>query len=146
VILPLAGFRSRAGAMEPILVWIATTAGSIVGALGRRLGYNRLRHLAGKRWFLITSPEGLDHGRSLFDRTDSCVVAAACCLPGPPQHCLSASRDLRDALTPIRSFHRRQLRPLERCRAAVFFARQPGRWVRIRHGAMDSDGGGKGSK
>jgi hypothetical protein len=35
------------GAMQPILVWIATNAGSIVGALGRRLGYNRLRRLAG---------------------------------------------------------------------------------------------------
>jgi membrane protein DedA with SNARE-associated domain len=86
VILPLAGFRSRDGAMQPIHVWIAATAGSVIGALalyglGRRLGYDRLRRLAGKRWFFITSPEDLDHGRSLFDRHGSWVVAGARCIP-----------------------------------------------------------------
>jgi membrane protein DedA with SNARE-associated domain len=86
VILPLAGFRSRDGAMQPILVWIAATAGSVIGALvlyglGRQLGYDRLHRLAGKRWFLISSPEDLDHGRSLFDRHGSWVVAGARCIP-----------------------------------------------------------------
>jgi membrane protein DedA with SNARE-associated domain len=86
VILPLAGFRSRVGAMQPIHVWVAATVGSVIGALilyalGRRLGYDRLRRLAGKRWFFISTPEDLDRGRSLFERHGSWVVAGARCVP-----------------------------------------------------------------
>ena len=73
VILPLAGFRARSGAMHPVAVWLAATLGALVGALilyllGRVLGYERLRRLAGKRWFVLTSVEDLERGRSLFDR------------------------------------------------------------------------------
>lgn len=86
VILPLAGFLSRDGAMQPIHVWVAATVGSVIGALvlyalGRRLGYDRLHRLAAKRWFFISSPEDLDHGRSLFERHGSWMVAGARCIP-----------------------------------------------------------------
>lgn len=86
LVLPLAGFRSRDGSMQPVLVWLAATTGSLLGAvilyaLGRWLGYERLHQLASKRWFLITSPEDLDRGRRLFDRHGSWVVAAARCVP-----------------------------------------------------------------
>jgi membrane protein DedA with SNARE-associated domain len=86
VILPLAGFRARSGAMHPVAVWLAATLGALAGALilyllGRVLGYERLRRLAGKRWFVLTSVEDLERGRSLFDRYGSWVVAAARCVP-----------------------------------------------------------------
>jgi membrane protein DedA with SNARE-associated domain len=86
VILPLAGFRARDGALHPIAVWVSATAGSVIGAfilygLGRWLGYDRLRRLAEKPWFIITSAADLHHGRELFRRHGSWVVVAARCVP-----------------------------------------------------------------
>lgn len=70
-ILPLAGFRAKAGALNVWLVWPAATAGSVAGALvlyglGRWFGNDRLRRLAGHRWFILASQGDLDRGERLF--------------------------------------------------------------------------------
>jgi membrane protein DedA with SNARE-associated domain len=71
VILPLAGFRSRTGALQWFTVWLASTAGSVLGALllyglGAWLGYDRLHLLAGRRWFVLTGQKDLERGMRLF--------------------------------------------------------------------------------
>ncbi|UWZ34085.1 VTT domain-containing protein [Dactylosporangium roseum] len=86
LILPLAGFRARAGAMHPLLVWLAATLGALAGALvlywlGARLGYERLHRLAGKRWFVLASQRDLERGHRLFARHGSWVVAVSRCVP-----------------------------------------------------------------
>ena len=73
VILPLAGFRARTGALNVWLVWPAATIGSVLGALvlygvGAWLGYDRLRALADKPWFFITSQKDLDRGEKVFSK------------------------------------------------------------------------------
>ncbi|GAA3260369.1 DedA family protein [Dactylosporangium siamense] len=86
LILPLAGFRARAGAMHPVLVWVSATVGAVAGSLvlywvGARLGYDRLHRLAGKRWFLLTGQRDLERGRRLFQRHGSWFVALSRCVP-----------------------------------------------------------------
>lgn len=86
VILPLAGFRARTGALDVVWVWPAATAGSVVGALllyglGAWLGYDRLYRLAGHRWFLLASQKDIDRGHDLFERHGSKVVLFARCVP-----------------------------------------------------------------
>ncbi|GAA4512588.1 hypothetical protein GCM10023191_078540 [Actinoallomurus oryzae] len=86
VVLPLAGFRARTGAMHPVIIWAAATAGSLLGALllyglGAWIGYDRLHRLAEQRWFLLTSPADLDRGRRLFDRHGAWIVVVARCVP-----------------------------------------------------------------
>lgn len=86
VILPLAGFRARAGALNVWLVWPAATAGSVAGALvlygvGAWLGYDRLRALAGKRWFILTSQSDLDRGERIFERHGGKMVLLGRCVP-----------------------------------------------------------------
>ncbi|GAA2892426.1 hypothetical protein GCM10010472_58690 [Pseudonocardia halophobica] len=86
VILPLAGFRARVGAIDALWVWPAATAGSVAGALvlyglGAWLGYERLYELAGKRWFVLSSRKDLERGYSLFARHGSAIVLLARCVP-----------------------------------------------------------------
>jgi membrane protein DedA with SNARE-associated domain len=86
VILPLAGFRARTGALNVWLAWPAATAGSVLGAialygLGAWLGYDRLHALAGKRWFFLTSQKDLDRGQRIFDRHGGKVVLLGRCVP-----------------------------------------------------------------
>ncbi|WP_238016716.1 DedA family protein [Dactylosporangium sp. AC04546] len=86
LILPLAGFRARAGAMHPLLVWVAATVGAVSGSLvlywlGARLGYERLHRLAGKRWFVLASRRDLERGHRLFARHGSWFVAGSRCVP-----------------------------------------------------------------
>ncbi len=86
VVLPLAGFRSRTGALNVVAVWVWATAGSVVGALilygvGRWLGYDRLHRLAGHRWFVLASQRDVDRGCELFSRHGSWIVAGARCVP-----------------------------------------------------------------
>lgn len=86
VILPLAGFRARAGALNVLAVWPAATAGSVVGALllyglGAWLGYDRLHRLAGHRWFVFVSQKDLERGDAIFDRHGGKVVLLARCVP-----------------------------------------------------------------
>ena len=86
VILPLAGFRARTGALNVWLVWPAATAGSVLGALvlygvGAWLGYDRLHALAGKRWFILTSQSDLDRGERIFARHGGKMVLLGRCVP-----------------------------------------------------------------
>jgi membrane protein DedA with SNARE-associated domain len=86
LVLPLAGFRAREGAMNVILVWVAATAGGVAGALvlywlGRWLGYERLHRLAGRRWFFVASQKDVDRGCALFEKNGSWIVAASRCVP-----------------------------------------------------------------
>src|SRR5688572_32058190 len=72
--------------MNPIVVWLAATVGSLVAAvalywLGAWLGYGRLHRLAGRRWFVIASQRDVDRGCRLFERHGSWIVAAARCVP-----------------------------------------------------------------
>jgi membrane protein DedA with SNARE-associated domain len=85
-ILPLAGFRARTGALNVWLVWPAATIGSVLGALvlygvGAWLGYDRLRALAGKRWFFITSQKDLDRGEKVFSEHGGKMVLFGRCVP-----------------------------------------------------------------
>ncbi|MBW0117900.1 DedA family protein [Pseudonocardia sp. KRD-169] len=86
VVLPLAGFRARTGAIDPVLVWPAATAGAVAGSLvvyylGVWLGYDRLHDLAGRRWFVIASRRDLERGRDLFDRHGGKMVLLGRCIP-----------------------------------------------------------------
>jgi len=72
VVLPLAGFRASAGAVNALLVWPAATVGSVSGALllyglGAWLGYDRLHALSRRRWFVLFGRRDLERGRRLFD-------------------------------------------------------------------------------
>jgi membrane protein DedA with SNARE-associated domain len=85
-ILPLAGFRSRTGALNVWLVWPASTLGSLLGALvlygvGAWLGYDRLRALADKRWFFLTSQKDLDRGEKVFSKHGGKMVLLGRCVP-----------------------------------------------------------------
>jgi membrane protein DedA with SNARE-associated domain len=86
VILPLAGFRARTGALNLWLVWPAATAGSVAGALalyglGYWLGYDRLRALADRPWFILTSQKDLDRGERVFHRHGGKMVLLGRCVP-----------------------------------------------------------------
>ncbi len=86
VILPLAGFRARTGALNVWLAWPAATLGSVLGALalyglGAWLGYDRLHALAGKRWFFLTSQKDLDRGERIFHEHGGKMVLLGRCVP-----------------------------------------------------------------
>jgi membrane protein DedA with SNARE-associated domain len=86
LVLPLAGFLARQGAMSVVLAWVAATLGAVAGALvlywlGAWLGYERLHRLAGRRWFFVASQRDVDRGCSLFESYGSWVVAGARCVP-----------------------------------------------------------------
>jgi membrane protein DedA with SNARE-associated domain len=86
VVLPLAGFRARAGTLDVLWVWPAATAGSVLGALllyrlGAWLGYDRLHALAGRRWFVLTGRRDLERGRRLFDEHGGKMVLFGRCVP-----------------------------------------------------------------
>ncbi|OJY54031.1 MULTISPECIES: DedA family protein [unclassified Pseudonocardia] len=79
VILPLAGFRARSGALDLLTVWPASVVGSVAGALvlyglGTWLGHDRLRALAARPWFVLASVSDIDRGRELFARHGGKVV------------------------------------------------------------------------
>ena len=85
-ILPLAGFRAQTGALSVWLVWPAATLGSLLGALvlygvGAWLGYDRLRALADKPWFFLTSQRDLDRGEKVFSRHGGKMVLLGRCIP-----------------------------------------------------------------
>jgi membrane protein DedA with SNARE-associated domain len=86
VILPLAGFRARTGTLDIFWVWVAATAGSVLGALllyglGAWLGYDRLHRFAGHRWFILASQTDLERGREVFERHGGKMVLLARCIP-----------------------------------------------------------------
>lgn len=74
LIMPLAGFGAAQGRFSLVLVVLAGTAGSLLGALfwyalGRRVGGERLRRLAARhgRWFTL-SPGDIDRAEAWFRR------------------------------------------------------------------------------
>lgn len=74
LIMPLAGFTAARGELSMVVVVLAGTAGSVVGALfwyfvGRRLGLDRLKRLAARhgRW-LTLSPADVDRADKWFGR------------------------------------------------------------------------------
>ena len=86
VILPLAGFRARTGALNVWLTWPAATLGSVLGALvlyglGAWLGYDRLHALAGHRWFILASRRDLDRGERVFHQHGGKIVLLGRCVP-----------------------------------------------------------------
>jgi membrane protein DedA with SNARE-associated domain len=86
LILPLAGFRARTGAVDPLWVWPAATAGSVAGALvlygvGAWLGYERLHALAGRKWFVLSSQKDLEKGYGLFEKHGGKIVLLGRCVP-----------------------------------------------------------------
>ncbi|MGH3971759.1 MAG: DedA family protein [Pseudonocardiaceae bacterium] len=86
VILPLAGFRAKVGALNVWLVWPSATAGSVTGALvlyglGRWLGYDRLYRLAGHTWFILASQGDIDRGERLFRDYGGKIVLFARMVP-----------------------------------------------------------------
>ena len=86
VILPLAGFRARTGALNVWLAWPAATLGSVLGALalyalGTSLGYDRLHELSGKRWFFLSSQKDLERGQRIFRDHGGKVVLLGRCVP-----------------------------------------------------------------
>jgi membrane protein DedA with SNARE-associated domain len=86
VVLPLAGFRASTGTLSVVGVWVAATAGAVLGALllyglGAWLGYDRLHRLAGRRWFVVASQRDIDRGHELFERHGTRMVLFARCVP-----------------------------------------------------------------
>ena len=74
LIMPLAGFAAARGHLSILLVVLAGTAGSLLGALfwyviGRRLGLERLKRLAARhgRW-LTLSPDDVARADDWFNR------------------------------------------------------------------------------
>jgi membrane protein DedA with SNARE-associated domain len=74
LIMPLAGFTAARGQLSLLLVVVAGTAGSLLGAVlwyyvGRRLGSERLKQLAARhgRW-LTFSPDDVDRADDWFGR------------------------------------------------------------------------------
>ena len=86
VVLPFAGFAAERGSINGPLAWVAATVGSLAGALvlyaiGALIGEQRLRVLAGKRWFVFFGEKDLDRGLAFFDRHGGKVVFLARFIP-----------------------------------------------------------------
>ncbi|RQO36066.1 alkaline phosphatase [Herminiimonas sp. KBW02] len=80
LIMPLAGFVAARGELNIILVILAGTAGSVVGALpwyyaGALFGKDRLKRLAARygRW-LTVSPGDIDKASAWFERHEAAAV------------------------------------------------------------------------
>lgn len=78
-ILPFAGFSAAEGDINGVLAWVAATIGALVGAyvlygVGALIGTERLRVLAGKRWFILFGESDLDRGERFFERYGHLVV------------------------------------------------------------------------
>jgi membrane protein DedA with SNARE-associated domain len=74
LIMPLAGFTAARGQLSLVLVILAGTAGSLLGAVlwyfvGKRMGLERLKHLAARhgRWVTL-SPADVDRADDWFRR------------------------------------------------------------------------------
>lgn len=79
VILPFAGFAAHDGRLNVVLAWVCATLGSLVGALvlyglGLKFSYERLHHLAERRWFFLFGVRDLERGMRFFDDHGSLVV------------------------------------------------------------------------
>jgi membrane protein DedA with SNARE-associated domain len=86
VILPFAGFAASRGDVNAVWAWAAATIGALVAAfalyaLGALVGYERIRHLAAKRWFVVFGEKDLDRGERFFERHGGVVVLVCRCIP-----------------------------------------------------------------
>jgi len=86
VILPFAGFAAARGDLNVVLAWVAATIGALVGAyvlyaVGALISYERLRHLASRRWFILVSTSDLDRGERVFERHGAKMVLFGRCIP-----------------------------------------------------------------
>ena len=84
VVLPLAGFLASQGRMNLLLVIVAATVGSVVGALllyelGSRVGRERMRGWIEK--LPLMESEDLDKAEDWFDRHGDASVLFGRCLP-----------------------------------------------------------------
>ena len=78
-ILPFAGFSASQGDINVVLAWVAATIGALVGAwflygVGALIGYDRLRVLAGQRWFILFGEADLQRGERFFERHGTWIV------------------------------------------------------------------------
>lgn len=84
IVLSLAGYLAAAGRVLLVPVFLAATAGSVIGALalywlGRALGEDRLR-----RWLdriPLVDPEDLDRADRWFDKHENATVLFGRCAP-----------------------------------------------------------------
>lgn len=86
VVLPFAGFQAARGHLNPVMAWVASTIGSLVGAwllygLGAAVGRDRLAVLAAKRWFIVFGVRDLERGERFFVRHGAAIVLVGRCLP-----------------------------------------------------------------
>ena len=84
VVLPLAGFLASQGRMGLLLVILAATVGSVVGALalyevGRKVGRDRMRSWVSR--LPLMQVEDLDKAEGWFDRHGEASVLFGRCLP-----------------------------------------------------------------
>lgn len=88
LVLPFAGYVAATGKLSPIGVWLAATAGSLLGALpwywaGRRLGHGGLRKFASRHGRLLTvCPADIDHAQDFFRRHGASSVGFGRLVPG----------------------------------------------------------------
>jgi membrane protein DedA with SNARE-associated domain len=87
LVMPLAGFEASSGRFSPVLVVLAGTAGSTLGAIcwymiGRLVGVDRLRAFAGRHghWLTLT-PADVDRADRWFDRHGAPAVMFARVVP-----------------------------------------------------------------
>jgi membrane protein DedA with SNARE-associated domain len=87
LVMPLAGFEASSGRFSPVLVVVAGTAGSTLGAVcwyfvGRLIGVDRLKHFAARHGHWITlSPAQIDRADRWFDRHGAPAVMFARVVP-----------------------------------------------------------------
>lgn len=88
LIMPFAGFAAARGDLNPVLVVLTGTLGSLLGTLpwyfvARRIGRDRLKAWAGRhgRW-LTVSPKDIDRAGDWFDRRGGLAVFLGRLVPG----------------------------------------------------------------
>ncbi len=87
LILPLAGFETGRGQFNYVLMVIAATVGSVIGAIvlyyvAHFVGEHRIRALIRRygKWFQVTEKD-LDRADAWFDRYSSLAVLICRCIP-----------------------------------------------------------------
>jgi membrane protein DedA with SNARE-associated domain len=87
LVMPLAGFQASSGHLSPVLVVLAGTAGSTLGAIfwyyvGRLVGVDRLKFFAARHghWLTLT-PAQVDRVDRWFDRHGAVAVMFARVVP-----------------------------------------------------------------
>lgn len=86
VILPFAGFAAQEGKLNPFLAWGCATLGSLAGAmvlylLGVKFSYDRLHHLAERKWFFLFGVRDLERGMRFFEGHGGAVVLVGRFIP-----------------------------------------------------------------